>query len=211
MNFLFHMLLSGADEQLLVGNFMGDFVKGPLQERFEPRIRQGVMLHRQIDSYAERHPLYRHSRHRLAAEYGRYRGVMVDIFFDYFLANDWDTWCEESFPDYLARTRAVVERHRPALPEALQRVAPIIFEELLPSYATVEGIGSALSRLSRRLTRTNPLHGGERELIRLHDELRCDFRAFAPEAFRFAGEVIDLRIPRQVGHPFRLKSATQYD
>ena len=51
MNFLFHMLLSGNDEQLLVGNFMGDFVKGPLQERFEPRIRQGVMLHRKIDSY----------------------------------------------------------------------------------------------------------------------------------------------------------------
>ena len=53
MNFLFHMLLSGNDEQLLVGNFIGDFVKGPLQERFEPRIRQGVMLHRQIDSYAD--------------------------------------------------------------------------------------------------------------------------------------------------------------
>jgi acyl carrier protein phosphodiesterase len=195
MNFLFHMLLSGADEQLLVGNFMGDFVKGPLLERFEPRIRQGVILHRQIDSYAERHPLYRHSRQRLAAEYGRYRGVMVDIFFDYYLANDWDAWCDESFSDYLTRTHAVVERHHPALPEALQRVAPIIFEELLPSYATVAGIGSALSRLSRRLTRANPLHGGERELIRLHDELRYDFRAFAPEAFRFAGEVIDFMAP----------------
>jgi acyl carrier protein phosphodiesterase len=132
---------------------------------------------------------------RLATEYGRYRGVMVNIFFDYYLANDWDAWCEESFPDYLTRTRAVVERYRPALPEALQRVVPIIFEELLPSYATVAGIGSALSRLSRRHTRANPLHGGEQELIRLHDELRYDFRAFAPEAFRFASEVVDLMAP----------------
>ena len=191
MNFLFHMLLSGKDDQLMVGNFMGDFVKGQLYERFPHRIRQGVALHRRIDSYADRHPLFRQSRHRISNEYGLYRGVMVDIFYDYFLVNEWDGWCNEPFADYLIRTRAVVEDHLHALPVDMRRKVPIIFEELLPSYGTVEGIGSALGRLSRRISRPNPLSGGEQELLSHHDGLQSDFRAFIPEIFRFAGEVID--------------------
>jgi len=191
MNFLFHMLLSGKDDQLMVGNFMGDFVKGPLQERFTPRIRQGVALHRRIDSYADRHPLFRQSRHRISNDYGLYRGVMVDIFYDYFLINEWAEWCNEPFAEYLIRTRAVIEDHRQVLPVDMHRIVPIIFEELLPSYGTVEGIGSALSRLSRRISRPNPLSGSEQELSSHHDGLQSDFRAFAPEIFSFAGEIIN--------------------
>jgi len=190
MNFLFHMLLSGSDDQLMVGNFMGDFVKGTLQERFSPTIRQGVALHRRIDSYAERHPLFRQSRQRISQDYGLYRGVMVDIFYDYYLVNDWDEWCNETLANFLTRTRTVIENNVSSLPTEMHRLVPIIFEELLPSYGTVEGIATALSRLSRRIKRPNPLSGGEKELLLHHDVLLNDFRLFTPEAFRFAGEVI---------------------
>lgn len=127
MNYLFHMLLSGADEELLVGNFMGDF-------------------------------------------------------------SDWGEWCAEPFAGYLARCREIIERHRGELPPELRRLVPVIFGELLPSYGSVAGIGSALARLSRRLRRENPLRGGEEELLRCGEELMGDFRAFAPELFRFAEE-----------------------
>ena len=188
MNFLFHMLLSGNDDQLMVGNFMGDFVKGPLQDRFPPRIRQGVQLHRMIDSYADTNPHFRLSKQRLSPDYGLYRGAMVDIFYDYFLENSWDEWCDEPFDRYLIRTRTVIEAHRNTLPEKMHRLVPIIFEELLPSYKTVEGIGNALCRLSRRITRANPLCGGEAELVRNHDDLQRDFNAFIPEIRRFVEE-----------------------
>lgn len=185
MNFLFHMLLSGSDDQLLVGNFMGDFVKGPLLERFEPGIRRGVALHRRIDSFSEQHPLFRQSRYRLAEQYGLYRGVMVDLFYDYFLVNRWEQWSEEPFAAYLCRTRQVVEQHRAALPATMQGLIPVIFEELLPSYGTVEGIGRACSRLSRRITRPNPLAGCEVELSRQHAGLQQDFDGFMPAIRRF--------------------------
>lgn len=188
MNFLFHMLLSGDDEQLLVGNFMGDYVKGPLLERFSPGIRRGVRLHRTIDSHADRNEHFRRSRQRLDKQYGLYRGAMVDIFYDYFLVNNWNAWCDEPFSDYLMRTRTVIEQHRASLPEEMQRRVAVIFEELLPSYGTVEGIGSALSRMSRRILRPNPLSGGEQELVLHHDALRNDFNAFTPEIFRFVRE-----------------------
>ncbi len=190
MNFLFHMLLSGDDDQILVGNFMGDFVKGPLADRFPERIRQGIALHRSIDSYASRAELFQQSRRRLDPHYGLYRGVMIDLFYDHFLVTEWNNWSNELLSDYLVRSRSVITRHHEELPERLQKLVPTIFEELLPSYGTVGGIGRALERMSRRVTRSNPLGGGETELERHFDELRSDFRGFMPLVRRFAEETL---------------------
>jgi acyl carrier protein phosphodiesterase len=190
MNFLFHMLLSGEDEQILVGNFMGDFVKGPLLDSFPDRIRLGLALHRGIDSFAGRNELFQCSRMRIAPIYGLYRGVLVDLFYDHFLVTDWSRWSDEPFEAYLARTRAIIEHHRDELPERLQKLVPTIFDSLLPSYAEVSGIGSALERMSRRVIRANPLAGGETELLRHYDELCADFRGFMPLIRRFAAEFI---------------------
>jgi acyl carrier protein phosphodiesterase len=192
MNFLFHMLLSGADDQILVGNFMGDFVKGPLADRFPERIRQGVTLHRMIDSFASRDDLFQCSRRRLDPLYGLYRGVLVDLFYDHFLVAEWDSWSEEPFGRYLARTRSIIEGQRAELPERLQKLVPIIFEELLPSYGEVSGIGDALERMSQRVIRPNPLAGGVVELLHHYEDLRIDFRGFMPLVQHFAADFVAL-------------------
>jgi acyl carrier protein phosphodiesterase len=184
------MFLSGNDQELLVGNFMGDFVKGPLAERFPERIRQGVTLHRRIDTFASRAELFQCSRRRLDPHYGLYRGVLVDLFYDHFLVTEWSNWSEEPFYGYLARTRSIIERHRTELPERMQPLVPVIFEELLPSYGEVSGIGKALERMSRRVTRSNPLAGGEAELVRHYGGLRDDFRGFMPLVRRFSEEYL---------------------
>jgi acyl carrier protein phosphodiesterase len=193
MNFLFHMLLSGEDEQVLVGNFMGDFVKGPLLDRFPERISQGVKLHRRIDSFASRDELFQQSRRRLDPHYGLYRGVLIDLFYDHFLVTEWKNWSKEPLESYLARTRAIIEGHLTELPERMQPLVPVIFEDLLPSYGEVSGIGRALERMSRRVTRANPLAGGESELLRHYGELRTDFRSFMPIIGRFAQDFVTVK------------------
>lgn len=189
MNFLFHMFLSGSDDRILTGNFMGDFVKGPLAGRFPEGIRQGVELHRRIDSYAEQHPLFRASRSRISQEYGLYRGIMVDMFYDYFLANDWRDWSSEPFTSFLRRTRIAIDRHHQDIPPEMLSLLPVIFDDLLPSYGTVDGIGRALARLSRRIGRDNPLSGGERELSRLHDALHADFTGFTTAIISYSSTI----------------------
>ena len=190
MNFLFHMLLSGDDDQILVGNFMGDFVKGNLDGRFPERIRQGVVLHRKIDSFASRSELFQQSRRRIDPHYGLYRGVMVDLFYDHILVKEWNNWSDEPFNKYLARCKAIITQNHQVLPERMQPLVPYIFEELLPSYGKVSGIGKALERMSRRVKRANPLADGEVELVRHYDGLLVDLCAFMPMIRSFAVEVL---------------------
>lgn len=190
MNFLFHLFLSGDDPVVLTGNFMGDFVKGRLGDQYPELLRHGLMLHRQIDSFAHRDETYRQSRQRLSPRYGLYRGVLVDLFYDHFLVKDWDRWSDETLTDYLNRVRRLVELHNSSLPLRLQKLVPTIFTELLPSYGEVSGIGYALERMSLRAKRPNPLAGGEAELSLNYDRLRDDFREFMPKISQFTAEYI---------------------
>jgi len=182
MNFLLHLYLSPDRPEHLVGNFMGDFVKGPLDGRYPRAIAEGVALHRKIDLFAQGHPQFQRSRTRLDAACGRYRGVYVDLFYDHFLAATWDDWSAISFDDWLSLTRRTVERYGHLLPERLFHLLPGIFDELLPSYRTVEGVGRALERMARRTRKPEALLHGRAQLARHYGGLQDDFRLFLPDA-----------------------------
>lgn len=185
MNVLFHMYLSGDDPELLAGNFMGDFVKGPLGDDYPPRIRQGLILHRKIDSFAQGEANFQSSRLRLPPHFGLYRGVLVDLFYDHFLARSWHVRTDRELADYLSRTRKIIETFGPIMPERLQGLIPFMFDELLLSYRTVSGITAALRRMSLRVKRENPLAAGGAALTQYYEELARDFERFivAAEAF----------------------------
>ncbi|MBU5637616.1 DUF479 domain-containing protein [Geomonas sp. Red69] len=193
MNYLFHLYLSGDDPATLTGNFMGDFVKGPLADRFPEPLRQGLELHRRIDSFAQKHQGFTNSRLRIAPEFGLYRGILVDLYYDHFLATGWGQWHQEPLPVYLKRVRRIVEGNRSLLPEPLQRLVPVIFEDMIPSYLTTDGVAGALERMSRRVKRSNPLAGGGRELTRNYHALQEDFLEFLPEVHRYAQEFLQRR------------------
>ena len=190
MNYLVHLYLSGDDPEILVGNFMGDFVKGRVNDSAPHPLRDGIVLHRRIDTFAQHHPRFRQSRQRLAPCYGLYRGAMVDLFYDHFLALGWEDWSDEPLDVWLTRIRGIVESHNSSLPERLQGLVPIIFGELLPSYREVEGIGRALERMARRVKRPNPLAGGEGELVSHYAGLQDDFQSFLPAAREFVRDYL---------------------
>lgn len=190
MNFLFHLHLSGDDPDLLTGNFMGDFVKGRIGDGYPPGVAAGITLHRRIDSFAQQNLFFRRSYGRIASQYGLWRGVLVDLFYDHFLSVSWDEWTDEPLTAYLDRAREMVEGQRKWLPERLQNMLPVIFDDLLPSYCDVDGIGVALERMSRRVKRDNPLAGGERELTRNYAGLCEDFHGFMPAVREFVADFL---------------------
>ena len=191
MNYLCHLYLSGDDPDTLTGNFMGDFVKGPLDDASPSLLRRGIELHRRIDSFAQNQPQFTKSRLRLGKEFGLYRGILVDLFYDHFLAATWTDWSTEPLADYLHRTRRIVEGKRLYLPERLQELVPIIFEDLILSYLDVKGVSQALVRMSKRLKRPNPLADGGVELTRHYEGLHEDFLDFLPAAREFAAKFLN--------------------
>ncbi len=97
MNFLAHLYLSGNDEQLMIGNFIADSVKGSSYKNFPDGIKRGILLHRAIDFYSDNHSVFLKSVERLRPNYHKYAGVIVDIFFDHFLAKNWKEYSENPY------------------------------------------------------------------------------------------------------------------
>lgn len=187
MNFLAHLFLSGDASELLVGNLMGDFVKGRLNGRFPPGIERGILLHREIDSFTGQNRHFLRSKRRLDQSFGHYRGVLVDLFYDHFLAAHWEDYADVPFPLFISDAWRVLCEHRELLPARLQRVMPFMFRDWLPSYDHIEGIAAVLQRISRfRLKRANRFGEGAEALSRDYEGLYGDFQKFFPELLAFS-------------------------
>jgi len=187
VNFLTHLFLSSGVPELLVGNLMGDFVKGRLDGRFPPGIEQGILLHREIDCFAGQNWHFLRSKRRLDQSFGLYRGVLVDLFYDHFLAAHWEDYADVPLSVFISDAWRVLCEHKEFLPDKLQRIMPFMFRDWLPSYSTIGGIAAVLHRISRfRLKRANPLGEGAEALSRHYVELYGDFRKFIPELIAFS-------------------------
>jgi len=186
VNYLVHLLLADDTPGSLLGNLMGDFVKGRLDDTYPPAIRQGIALHRQVDVFAHHHPAYRRSKMRLAPTYGHGRGIMVDVFYDHFLARNWSRHHPLPLEAFAARVYRLLEEHFPLLPPGLQRVASrMIRHDWLVSYREIDTIGVVLERIAGRLRRPLPLGRGIDDLRRHYAELEEDCEEFLAAARAF--------------------------
>ena len=185
MNFLGHLYLSGDDPQVIVGNFMGDGVKGRDLDRFPPRIREGIRLHRAIDSFTDQHPLARRGRNRLRPHAGRWSGVVLDIFFDHVLAVEWHDLHDEPFDSFVERMYGLLPLYREHMPPRIRHMLPyLIGGDWLRSFATLDGVAWALDGLSRRVTSGAPMRGSDVVLERHLEDYRSEFLGLLPDLQR---------------------------
>jgi acyl carrier protein phosphodiesterase len=188
VNFLAHACLAEGSDHAIVGSLMGDFVKGPLAGgRYGAELTRALMLHRRIDTYTDGHDVVRESRHRVSPTRRRFSGIMVDMFYDHFLARRWDEYNDMPLERFTARIYSALREHHALLPERLRDMAPrMAAADLLGSYRYAESIGLALDRMGQRLKRGNVLVGSAEELLEHYDAFDADFRTFFPDLVRFA-------------------------
>ena len=187
MNYLAHLYLSQPHEEAWLGSLMGDFVKGPLDGRYGSEITRAIAMHRKIDAFTDTHPVVLQSKSRMSTERRRYAGIMVDMFYDHFLARHWRDFHDEPLAEFTGRVYRVLERYQPILPERLQRMAPMMVQwDWLGSYADIGSIYTALNRMGQRLKRENRLLNSADELVGNYTQLETDFRAFLPDVLRYA-------------------------
>jgi acyl carrier protein phosphodiesterase len=193
MNYLAHFFLAEQSSDGLMGSLLGDFVKGHLGNRFPEDVRRAIALHRAIDSFTDAHPLHLESRNRVSAARRRYAGIIVDVCYDHFLCKYWADYCDESLPHFAARVYDLLRAHQGPLPARLERILPhMIADDWLASYAQLENVGRAIDGIARRITRSNPLAGGVREIESNYAALGEDFQAFFPALQKHAQWVLRL-------------------
>lgn len=150
MNFLAHLYLSGDNEKLITGNFIGDYVKGKSFMNYPEDIRKGIILHRQIDAYTDGHLLFRDVKKLFRGEFGLYSGVVTDLILDHFLASRWHMYSRESLREFARRIHAVLLSNFTYLPPDVQGFLPVLIKNRrLESYALTEGIHQSLDIMSR--------------------------------------------------------------
>lgn len=185
MNYLAHLCLAGEDDDLQLGSLLGDFLKGNLRgynNQYNPQILAGVKLHQDTDRFTDSHPIFLRSRRRFDPVYRRVSGIMVDIFYDHFLSQNWPLFFDQSLPDFIDRVYRMLERNLDVIPPKLRaRVPVMIAENWLGSYRAIAGVELTLTRLSWRLKGKTNLADGGGELVKHYRELEGDFLAFFPE------------------------------
>ncbi|MEP6486865.1 ACP phosphodiesterase [Microcoleus vaginatus GB2-A3] len=187
MNYLAHLFLSEGTPESLIGNLLGDFVKGTAVNLYPEEIRKGIDLHRKVDSYTDSHAIVRSSKSLVSSQRRRFAGVLIDVFYDHFLAKNWLEYSEIPLRDFSQDVYKILQDNRDILPDSLQRVLPtIIARDLLSSYQEIAEIGITLTRMSARLKRTNNLASGIEDLTANYQRLESDFRDFFPDLIKYA-------------------------
>jgi acyl carrier protein phosphodiesterase len=150
LNFLAHIYLSGDDEKLITGNFIGDYVKGKKFLKYPGKIREGIILHRRIDSFTDEHELFREVKKNFREEFGLYSGVVTDLIFDHLLASDWKNYHPLTLRRFARKTHAILLKNVFYLPPRVQGFLPVLIKNRrLESYAQKDGIQQTLDIMSR--------------------------------------------------------------
>lgn len=182
MNFLAHLFLSCSDESLLIGNFLTDFLNKPETEKLPGPYHQGVRFHRFIDSFTDQHPSVQAGVKILRPYHGKYASVVIDVYYDYFLIQNWSRFTDESFIKFRKRVYKTIMDHLENMPQQLKPgVIRMIEGDWLASYGTEEGILYAIDRLSKRASRPAWLIRAAESFQKEKTNLNLSFLSFFPD------------------------------
>lgn len=186
MNFLAHFYLSCDREEILVGNYLADFLRNREVALLPPGVRAGVVLHRKIDTYTDNHPRIRLATARLRARHGKYAPVVMDVFADFLLARHWNDYSEVPFAAFRRNTYATIRRYLPLMsPTVARQTRLMIADDFLKEYASEAGIERVFRRMRRRVSRPEYLLGARQSLEEGMHLLDEDFQAFFPDIINF--------------------------
>ena len=179
MNFLAHLYLSQNDTNIMIGNFIADHIKGNNYNEYSKEIQQGIFLHREIDTFTDAHKVVRKSKRRLHERYRHYDGVIIDIFYDYFLAKNWSNYSAIPLDMYTDTVNDLFSEINKNLPIKSQQFIKYMVEyNILFNYKNKEGIAKVLNGMNSRTKGKSQMNLAIEDLQNLEEEFQEDFTLF---------------------------------
>ncbi len=182
VNYLAHLHLSGKDPNLIIGNFIGDGIRGDRFLDYPGTIQKGIFLHRKIDQYTDTHPVVLQSKIRLRPLFHKYAPVIVDVFYDHFLARNWEQYHDENLRTFADRMYRLLDENQAQFPERSSRFLHHAMQnDLFYAYKTVEGIDLAFRGLAHRTRFPSGMEKAAEELQRHQAKYESEFNEFFPD------------------------------
>ncbi|PBQ34157.1 ACP phosphodiesterase [Sphingobacteriaceae bacterium] len=185
MNYLAHAFLSNNDEDLLIGNFIADHLRGNNFTGLSQKVIEGVLLHRKIDSFTDEHPEFKKSKRVFYDGFEKYSGILIDIYFDYFLAKDFSSYSNVSLAEFSKKVYKVYSDNQHLLPKSSNRFLEYVIQnDIYHSYSKIEGIQTVLNHLSHRIKHPVQLDNSIKLFKEYENELQSNFDAFFKDVFK---------------------------
>jgi len=203
MNVLAHIYLSGDSEKIMIGNYIGDYVKGRDYLKYPEPVRRGIILHRHIDDFTDRHPVVHRSKIHFTRKYHRYAGVVIDILYDHFLTKEWDFFSRRPLESVTYNFYRAMVNNFDLLPENVKASFPFfIINNWIESYQTTQGIRHVLRTMSKRTSLPAETRFAMKMLKRNYYSLQEDFMEFFPELIAYVEKDFDIEISHRITIPF---------
>jgi acyl carrier protein phosphodiesterase len=182
MNYLAHLYLSGNNHEIMIGNFIADHVKGKQIELYDEGIVKGIRLHRLIDEFTDSHEIVSISKNRIRQDFNKYTPVIIDVFYDHFLAINWKKYHHEDLELYVSRFYDLVNTNGHRIPEKTnQMLQYMIPQNWLLNYRSIEGINKTLTGMSRRTKFESKMEFAAAHLEKHYTDLERDFESYFEE------------------------------
>lgn len=186
MNFLAHLYLSGENEEVMFGNFIGDAVKGNQFMHYNEEIRKGVLLHRMIDKYTDNHPIVEQSKIRLRNKYHKYSGVIIDMVYDHYLAVNWHEYSNVPLKSYVQSAYFIVLKRYFILPAHIKKILPfMIYSNWLASYANLDEMQKRFEGMSRRAKFESGMQYVIADIKNDYQLYEAEFKAYFPDIINY--------------------------
>ncbi len=187
MNYLFHLVLSGDNPDIIIGNYIADHIRGTkIVNELPNPVLKGVLLHRAIDAYSDMHPAVRHSVALLKPSHARYASVAVDILYDHFLIKNWKQFVKTPMVKKINSFYALLSDRIDTLPPKSQKVTrKLLQDNWFGLYETFDGLNDVFIGVTKRTHFENALPETVEYLLKYYDELDTDFKVFAHDIFSF--------------------------
>lgn len=192
MNFLAHIYLSGNNNNIAIGNFISDSVRGNKYKTFPKEIQKGILLHREIDTFTDAHPVFRQSTKRLHKKYSHYSGIIVDIFYDHYLAKNWSKYSDIPLKDFTAHFYKILKDKHDILPLKVQSLMPyMISGNWLFNYANIDGIKRVLEGMNNRTKYVSNMNLAVNDLKEYYTEFEIEFTIFFDDLIKFSSKKLE--------------------
>lgn len=185
MNHLAHLFLSQSEIDLMVGNYIADHVKGNALQNFSKPIQNGILMHRSIDEFTDKHHIVKKSKERLYEKYHKYAPVIVDMFYDHILAKNWEDYSPIPLKSFCSNAYMLLKSRYPLFPKSAQKMYDHMSEhDWLFNYSSMEGMQKALNGLSQRARFDSHMNEATHDLQRDYEHYKEEFNLFFPELLK---------------------------